>query len=78
MNYGLGNNNKHLDTFLIKKILKAATNEGFSHLDTAAAYGDSEQILGQLLPERKELLITTKLKPSLQVMDQKTSQVQSP
>ena len=71
MNYGLGNNKKHLDTFLIKKILKAATNEGFSHLDTAAAYGDSEQILGQLLPERKELLITTKLKAS-DCLDAKT------
>lgn len=64
MNYGLGNNNNNLDSLQVKEILQTATNVGFSHLDTAAAYGDSEQILGQLLPERKELHITTKLRAS--------------
>ena len=71
MAYGVGSSEKHLGLFQASKILKTASKGGFSHLDTATAYGNSEKILGDLLSKKKNFRITTKLKPS-ECIDAKT------
>jgi len=62
MTYGLGNSGEQPGLSQAKQIIATAIKEGFSHLDTATAYGNSEQILGDLLPEKHDICITTKLR----------------
>ena len=65
VNYGINNDGGKPDRSVAMKILDRALAAGVNALDTAAAYGDSEEIIGQWLktvPMEKQPLITTKLK----------------
>lgn len=65
INYGINNDGGKPDRSVAMKILDCALAAGVNALDTATAYGDSEEIIGQWLktvPMEKQPLITTKLK----------------
>lgn len=65
VSYGINNQSGKPDRSQAFKILNTALQNGITALDTAAAYGDSEQVIGQWLktiPEEKYPFITTKLK----------------
>ena len=65
VSYGINNQSGKPDRTQAFGILDTALTNGISALDTAAAYGDSEQVIGQWLqtiPEEKRPFITTKLK----------------
>lgn len=65
INYGINNDGGKPDRAAAMKILDCALEAGVNALDTAAAYGDSEEVIGQWLktvPAQKQPLITTKLK----------------
>lgn len=65
LNYGINNNNGKPDRRTAFDILNSAINEGINTLDTAAAYGDSEAVIGEWLktiPAEKHPFIATKLK----------------
>lgn len=65
INYGINNDGGKPDRAAAMKILDCALQAGVNALDTAAAYGDSEEVIGQWLktvPAQKQPLITTKLK----------------
>ena len=65
INYGINNDGGKPDRAAAMKILDCALEAGVNALDTAAAYGDSEEVIGQWLktvPAEKQPLITTKLK----------------
>ncbi|NLF62764.1 MAG: aldo/keto reductase [Lentisphaerae bacterium] len=49
MRYGIANTTGKPDLDQVEAILRAAADGGVTALDTAAAYGDSEQILGQVM-----------------------------
>ncbi len=58
LNYGVANTTGKPSFQTVKKILKCALDSGITTLDTAAAYGDSETVLGNAL---RELGITGKM-----------------
>ena len=60
--YGLGGYGKNLELSQVSQILRMANQESFSHLDTASSYENSEQVLGDLLQESDNWLVTTKLR----------------
>jgi aryl-alcohol dehydrogenase-like predicted oxidoreductase len=60
LNYGVSNVNGQLDIFEIKKILIRAKNSGVQVLDTAHAYGESEQVLGKCLDNATDFRLVTK------------------
>jgi aryl-alcohol dehydrogenase-like predicted oxidoreductase len=62
--YGLGGHGKQLGLSQVSQILRMANHEGFSHLDTASSYKNSERIIGDLLQENDNWLVTTKLRPN--------------
>ena len=62
--YGIGGNEKKLDSPQVLRILRAANRAGFSQLDTASSYENSEQIIGDILPENTNWVVTTKLRLS--------------
>ena len=49
MRYGIANTTGKPDLDQVEAILRAAADGGITALDTAAAYGDSEQVLGQVM-----------------------------
>lgn len=63
LNYGVSNVNGKLTDSEIKKILKRAKNHGVQILDTAYAYGESEQVLGKCLDASTDFRIVTKTVP---------------
>ena len=54
LNYGISNTTGKPDREQSFSILDTAMEEGISVLDTAAAYGDSEQVIGAWLKERAD------------------------
>jgi aryl-alcohol dehydrogenase-like predicted oxidoreductase len=50
MRYGIANGSGQPSKMEASSILASAHRHGFSHLDTAAAYGESESVIGALLP----------------------------
>lgn len=64
--YGISNSQGQTPIEEVKKILSFATKHAMSVLDTAAVYGESETILGQLLPNQHTFDIVTKV-PALGV-----------
>ncbi len=62
LNYGIGNKTGKPNHEQAKRILDCALREGVNSLDTAAAYGDSEQIIGEWLKtnddNRKTMVVT--------------------
>ena len=69
MNYGISNQEGRPDRTRSFEILRTALGVGVNALDTARAYGDSEEVLGDFFknnPESKEkVFITTKLSSGL-------------
>ena len=56
LNYGIANKNGKLETDEIAKILNLANTSGIEIIDTAQAYGDSEQRLGPLHQSRFDII----------------------
>ena len=69
MNYGIANREGKPDRAKSFEVLSTALSAGINALDTARAYGDSEEVLGDFFkanPETKEkVFITTKLSSGL-------------
>jgi aryl-alcohol dehydrogenase-like predicted oxidoreductase len=63
LNYGVANVNGQVTAPEISKILVRATSVGVRVLDTASAYGESEQVLGQVLDVSMDFRIITKTIP---------------
>jgi aryl-alcohol dehydrogenase-like predicted oxidoreductase len=63
LNYGVANVNGQLAASEISTILLRAASVGVQVLDTAAAYGESEQILGQCLDPSMDFRLITKTIP---------------
>lgn len=63
MNYGIANNSGKPDEATSFSILRSALENGITSLDTARAYGDSEQVIGRFLKtwEGEIPCITTKI-----------------
>jgi len=61
MNYGITNNIGKIKKEEVKNILKLAKDLGISFLDTAQAYGESEELIGELTPEENTFRIISKL-----------------
>ena len=63
MNYGIANDSGKPSLEKSFSILKEAVEGGITSLDTARAYGNSEEVIGAFLKEsgKKDLCITTKI-----------------
>jgi aryl-alcohol dehydrogenase-like predicted oxidoreductase len=60
LNYGIGNGRGKSSPPEVREILDFAATSGIAMLDTAAGYGDSEDVLGATLPANHEFQIVTK------------------
>jgi aryl-alcohol dehydrogenase-like predicted oxidoreductase len=58
VNYGISNKNGKSNKNEVSSILKVAENFGIDTIDTAALYGDSEQVLGEILDKHSWKIIT--------------------
>ncbi|MBQ6352508.1 MAG: aldo/keto reductase, partial [Lentisphaeria bacterium] len=66
LKYGIANRGGQVDYAEVKRILAAAVEGGVDTLDTAAAYGDSEAVLGRAMAElglRDKLTVVSKVRP---------------
>ena len=63
MEYGIANSTGRPHLKEAKEILSLADNSSIQYLDTARAYGDSEQIIGEYVSINSSLKIITKLSP---------------
>jgi len=61
MNYGISNAVGQVSPEEIKKILKLAADNHIDLLDTAAAYGESEAVLGECLTDSNHFKLISKL-----------------
>jgi len=60
LDYGISNQKGKISKEEVKGILNVATQNGVRIIDTAAIYGNSEEILGKTLPHNHHLSIVTK------------------
>lgn len=65
MPYGIAGPEGGVQPDEARAILEYAWNEGVRYYDTAAGYGHSEQILGKILGNRRDIKIITKLRALL-------------
>ena len=67
MNYGIANSEGKPDLSKVCSILRRAADHGIRILDTAAAYGDSESVIGTVLAEdpalKKNFRVVSKILP---------------
>lgn len=63
MSYGLHNTGGRTPEEEARKILQYASSKGCLTIDTAAAYGDAEAVLGRVLPVDASFRIVTKIPP---------------
>jgi len=63
MNYGVKNYNGKVDITEVQEILDEFYSSGYNQLDTAAGYGNAEEILGSVMGG-KHFSITTKIQSS--------------
>jgi aryl-alcohol dehydrogenase-like predicted oxidoreductase len=67
MAYGVANTTGKPSYSHARAIVRAAAEAGVTVLDTAAAYGDSEEVIGRILSEsaalKQSILVVTKLSP---------------
>lgn len=66
LNYGIANTQGKPSFERVKAILTTALDNGITSLDTAAAYGDSEEVLGKALTElgiAKRMTVVSKVPP---------------
>jgi len=61
LDYGIANSAGRPPEAEVKRILERAASVGMTVLDTAAAYGDSESVLGKLLDADQSFKIVTKV-----------------
>lgn len=61
--YGVTNARGKVAVEEIERILRLAADHGVAVIDTAAAYGESEAVLGHVLGERHSFLLVTKCLP---------------
>ena len=61
LDYGVSNKEGKVPPGTVKTLLDIAYENGIRVLDTAAAYGDSEQVLGDTVTDGKSFRIITKL-----------------
>ena len=61
LDYGINNTKGQVPTAEVEQILDLALANGIDTLDTAAAYGESESILGQFLRPRPTFKVISKL-----------------
>ncbi len=61
MNYGIGNTSGQPPEHEVFRILQEAKASGIETLDTAAAYGSAEEIIGEWHREHSAFLVNTKL-----------------
>ena len=64
LSYGVANDSGKPSREQAHELLRCAVEGGVNSIDTAAAYGDSEEVIGSFLedcPETERLLITTKI-----------------
>ena len=73
--YGATNRAGKPDRIEVRALLQAAKLGGFSVIDTAATYGDSEEALGACLPEDWQPFIVTKTPPMSGLDPGKTAQL---
>jgi aryl-alcohol dehydrogenase-like predicted oxidoreductase len=59
--YGISNTTGQTSIKEVKKILKIATNYNIKIIDTAAQYGQSEEVLGKSLDKKNNFKIITKI-----------------
>lgn len=63
LDYGISNQAGRVPAAEVTRILQVAADAGIGVLDTAAAYGTSEEVLGQALPREHRFAIVTKTLP---------------
>lgn len=63
MDYGVFNQCRHVPPEEVARILIKASESGVTLLDTAATYGNSEEVLGQVIPSESTFQIVTKTPP---------------
>lgn len=67
LNYGIANSEGKPDLSKVRSILRRAADHGIRVLDTAAAYGDSETVIGTLLGEdpalKRHFQVVSKISP---------------
>ncbi len=61
MNYGFTNTRGKLNIEEVGEIINYAVENGINNFDTAQAYGDSEKVLGEFLPDFPDAKVMTKL-----------------
>ncbi|QUM79407.1 aldo/keto reductase [Moritella sp. 5] len=64
LDYGITNESGKVSTIEAQHILQVASHAGIHLLDTAAAYGDSETVLGKLCHKRNEFNLISKIPSS--------------
>ena len=77
MDYGLTNKNGKVEENEAIKIIRKAISLGFEYIDTAAAYGDSEKIIGKALSNipNNNIRIITKLLPFDKNINKKNNKI---
>ena len=77
MDYGLTNNNGKVEENEAIEIIRKAVLLGFEYIDTAAAYGDSEKIIGKALSNisNNNIKIITKLLPFDKNINKKNNKI---
>ncbi|MGH1403789.1 MAG: aldo/keto reductase [Alphaproteobacteria bacterium] len=63
LDYGISNANGQTSLTDVKEIINLAINHNVTMIDTAHLYGNSEEVLGQAMPENSNLDIVTKTIP---------------
>lgn len=78
MDYGIANKTGKPDMRMARDIVCTAWEGGIRHFDTAQGYGESEQVLGEILTElgvANQALIVTKLAPQIDHQNKKDMEV---
>lgn len=65
LNYGINNRRGKPSKDEVFAMLDKAVDSGISCIDTAAAYGNAEELLGEYGMARKDVKVVSKLKPNL-------------
>ena len=60
MDYGYTNTKGKVNEDEVREIIDLAIKNNINCFDTAQAYGNSDEILGKLLPKTENIKITTK------------------
>lgn len=79
LNYGISNKEGKTPFEEVVKIMKYAESVGIEILDTAAAYGESEKVIGEATKNNKKFKIITKIPPfqSDKISDKEVQQLET-